>query len=65
MLPALPLILCWLLFLFQFIFPRGKDICSCFAVSIVCLIFIVSMTGIVRHQELVVWMSLHRVLSLN
>jgi hypothetical protein len=50
---------------FRFILPRGKDTCSCFVVSVVCLIFIVSMIGIVRHQELVVWMSLHRVLSLN
>jgi hypothetical protein len=52
-------------FFVRFIFPRDKDTCSCFSVSIVCLIFIVSMIGIVRHQELVVWMPLHRVLSLN
>jgi hypothetical protein len=52
-------------FFFRFFFPRGEDTCCCFAISVVCLIFIVSMTGIVRHQELVVWMSLHRVLSLN
>jgi hypothetical protein len=64
MLPALSLILCWFFF-FRFFFPRGEDTCSCFAVSVVYLIFIVSMTGIVRHQELVVWMLLHRVLSLN
>jgi hypothetical protein len=44
-------------FFFRFFFPRGEDTCSCFAISVVCLIF--------RHQELVVWMSLHRVLSLN
>jgi hypothetical protein len=43
-----------LLFFSGFVFRRYR-----LAVSVVCLIFIVSITGIVRHQELVVWMSLH------
>jgi hypothetical protein len=60
-----PLYYVWLLFYFRFIFPRGEDTYSCFFVSIVCFIFIVSMTCIVRHQELVVGMTLHQVLSLN
>jgi hypothetical protein len=55
-----PLYYIRLLFFSGFVFR-----CYCLAVSVVCLIFIVSMIGIVRHQELVVWMSLHRVLSLN
>ena len=46
-------------------FPRGEDTCSYFTVFIVCLIFIISMIGIVRHQELVVWMLVHQVLFLN
>jgi hypothetical protein len=54
---------CFLLFLLyyirffffsSFVFRRYR-----LAISVVCLIFIVSMTGIVRYQELVVWMSLH------
>jgi hypothetical protein len=60
-----PLYYVWFFFFFWFFFPRGKDNFCFFYVSVVCLIFIVSMTGTVRHQELVVWMSLHRVLSLN
>jgi hypothetical protein len=55
-----PLYYIRLLFFSGFVFRRYH-----LAVSIVCLIFIVSMTGIVCHQELVVWMSIHRVLSLN
>ena len=47
------------------LFPRGEDTCSCYAIFVVCLIFNISMIGIVRHKDLVVWMSLHRVLSLN
>ena len=63
--PTLPLILCWLLFFLLGFFPRGEDTCFCFAISIICLIFIISMSSIVPHQELVVWMSLHQVLSLS
>ena len=47
-------------FFSNFVFCRYR-----LAISIVCLIFIVSVTGIVRHQELVVWMLLYQVLSLN
>ena len=46
-------------------FPRGEDTYSYYAISMICLIFVISVTGIVRHQELVVWMLLHQVLSLS
>ena len=61
---SLYIMLASLLFI-QVFFPQSEDTSFCFAISVVCLIFIVSMTSIICHQELVVWMSLHRVLSLS
>jgi hypothetical protein len=55
-----PLYLFGFSFLSVLVFRRSR-----LAAAVVYLIFIVSMTSIVCYQELVVWMSLHRVLSLN